>query len=69
VDELRQEQDNYKQAETLRKQVEVELREITVRLQDAEQLAQKEGKKMVVKLQARVSVLNCRILRSKVDGQ
>lgn len=68
MDELRQEQDNYKQAETLRKQVEVELREITVRLQDAEQLAQKEGKKMVVKLQARVSVLHCRISRSKVNG-
>lgn len=57
VDELRQEQDNYKQAETLRKQVEIELREITARLQDAEQLAQKEGKKMVVKLQARLREL------------
>ena len=57
VDELRQEQDNYKNAESLRKQLEVELREITIRLEDAEQVAQKEGKKMVVKLQARLREL------------
>ena len=57
MDELRQEQENYKNAESLRKQLEVEIREITVRLEEAEQLAQKEGKRFVTKLQARVSII------------
>ena len=54
-DELRGEQENYRNAEALRKQLEVEIREITVRLEEAEQFAQREGKRMVAKLQARVS--------------
>ncbi len=54
TEELRQEQDNYKNAESLRKQLEVEIREITVRLEEAEAYAQKEGKRLVAKLQARV---------------
>ena len=54
-DELRGEQENYRNAESLRKQLEVEIREITVRLEEAEQFAQREGKRMVAKLQARVS--------------
>ena len=53
-DELRGEQENYRNAEALRKQLEVEIREITVRLEEAEQFAQREGKRMVAKLQARV---------------
>ena len=53
-DELRNEQENYRNAETLRKQLEVEIREITVRLEEAEQFAQREGKRMVAKLQARL---------------
>lgn len=56
-DELRQEQDNYKNAESLRKQLEIEIREITVRLEEAEAFAQREGKRMVAKLQARVSMI------------
>ena len=55
-DELRGEQENYRNAESLRKQLEVEIREITVRLEEAEQFAQREGKRMVAKLQARVSL-------------
>lgn len=54
TEDLRQEQDNYKNAEGLRKQLEVEIREITVRLEEAEAFAQKEGKRMVAKLQARL---------------
>lgn len=54
MEELRQEQENYKNAESLRKQLEIEIREITVRLEEAEQFAQREGKRMVAKLQARL---------------
>lgn len=56
ADELRQEQDNYKNAESLRKQLEIEIREITVRLEEAEAFAQREGKRQIAKLQARVSI-------------
>lgn len=55
ADELRQEQENYKNAESLRKQLEIEIREITIRLEEAEAFALKEGKRLVAKLQARVS--------------
>ena len=55
-DDLRSEQENYRNAEALRKQLEVEIREITVRLEEAEQFAQREGKRMVAKLQSRVSL-------------
>ena len=54
-EDLRLESDNYKNAESLRKQLEIEIREITVRLEEAEAFAQKEGKRMVAKLQNRVS--------------
>jgi len=51
-EQLRLEQDNYNNAESLRKQLEVQLREITIRLDEAE--STKDGKKPVAKLQARV---------------
>ena len=54
ADELRQEVENYKNAESLRKQLEIEIREITIRLEEAEAFAVKEGKRLVAKLQARV---------------
>jgi len=54
TEELRQEQENYRNAESLRKQLEVEIREITVRLEEAEAFAQKEGKRLIAKLQAKV---------------
>lgn len=46
--------ENYKNAESLRKQLEIEIREITVRLEEAEAFAQREGKRMVAKLNARL---------------
>ena len=58
ADELRQEQENYKNAESLRKKLEIEIREITVRLEEAEMFALKEGKRMIAKLQGRVSILS-----------
>ena len=54
VEELRVEQDNYRQADTVRRQMEAELRDIAMRLEQAENFAHREGKKLVVKLQARV---------------
>jgi len=61
ADELRQEQENYKNAESLRKQLEIEIREITVRLEEAEAFAQREGKRMVAKLQARLRDLEAEL--------
>lgn len=61
AEELRQEQDNYKNAESLRKQLEIEIREITVRLEEAEAFAQREGKRMVSKLQARLRDLEAEL--------
>lgn len=57
AEELRQEQENYKNAESLRKQLEIEIREITIRLEEAEAFATREGKRQIAKLQARVSGL------------
>lgn len=54
LEELRREQENYKNAETVRKQLEVEIREISVRLEEAESFAQREGKRLVAKLQSRL---------------
>lgn len=62
-EDLRLESDNYKNAESLRKQLEVEIREITVRLEEAEAFAAREGKRMVAKLQARVSDGGCRVAK------
>ena len=59
-DQLRLEQDNYNNAESLRKQLEVQLREITIRLDEAE--STKDGKKPLAKLQARVSQSVCCLL-------
>lgn len=61
TEELRQEQENYKNADGLRKQLEVEIREITVRLEEAESFAQREGKRMVAKLQARLRDLEAEL--------
>lgn len=49
-----QEQDNFKNSDALRRQLEVELRDVTARLEEAESFAQKEGKRLVAKLQAKV---------------
>lgn len=49
------EQNNYRNAESLRKQLEIEIREISVRLEEAEAFAAREGKRIIAKLQSRVS--------------
>ena len=54
AEELRREQENYKNAESIRKSLEVEIREINVKLEEAESFAQREGKRLIAKLQARV---------------
>jgi len=58
-----QEQDNFKNSDALRRQMEVELRDVTVKLEEAEAFAQKEGKRLVAKLQAKVSIdsTSCRL--------
>lgn len=56
IEELRREQDNYKNAESVRKTLEIEIREISVRLEEAESFAQREGKRLVAKLQSRVCI-------------
>jgi len=54
---VKQEQDNFKNSDALRRQLEVELRDVTVKLEEAEAFAQKEGKRLVAKLQAKVSTI------------
>jgi len=61
TDELRREQENHMNAEAVRKSLEIEIREITVRLEEAEQFAQREGKRLVAKLQARVHDLEAEL--------
>lgn len=53
-DDLKQEQENYRQAEALRKQLEIEIREITVKLEESEQYSSREGRRAVAKLTTRV---------------
>lgn len=53
--ELARANENYAQADSLRKGLETEIREITLRLEEAESYAQREGKRLVAKLQGRVS--------------
>lgn len=56
-EQLRLEQENYSNAEAVRKQLEVQLREITIRLDEAE--STKDGRKGLAKLQSRVSEQLC----------
>lgn len=62
MEELRREQENYKNAESIRKSLEVEIREINVKLEEAESFAQREGKRLIAKLQARVRGLIARFM-------
>lgn len=57
LEELRHEQENYRNADAQRKALEVEIRQLATRLEQAESFAQREGKRLVDKLQARVSLL------------
>lgn len=72
TDELRMEQENYKRAETLRKQLDIEIREITVKLEESEAFASREGRRMMQKLQSRVRELEAEYdaeLRRSKDAQ
>ena len=59
-----QAEENYRNADTLRKQLEVELRQVVVRLEQTEATALREGKKLAEKLQNRVSALSYRTLNT-----
>lgn len=67
LDEFRHEQENYRNADAGRKQLEVEIRQLATRLEQAESFAQREGKRLVDKLQARVRTQ--RSLKVKVTGE
>ena len=54
VDELRQAEENQRAADVLRQRLEAEVREVVGRLEQAETVAFREGKRLVGKLQARV---------------
>ena len=54
ADELRQEQDHGMQVEKLRKNLESQVKELQVRLDEAEAQALKGGKKLIQKLEQRV---------------
>lgn len=55
ADELRSEKDHASQVEKMRKVLEIQIREFTIRLDEAESKALKGGKGMIVKLETRVS--------------
>jgi len=55
---MSQAEENYRNADTLRKQLEVELRQVVVRLEQTEATALREGKKAAEKLQNRVSMFS-----------
>lgn len=55
IDELRAEKDHSTSVEKMRRVLETQLREVTVRLDEAESKALKGGKGMISKLEARVS--------------
>lgn len=57
TDELRAEQEHSQQIEKFRKGLEGQIKELTVRLEEAEAQALKGGKKMIAKLEQRVSVI------------
>lgn len=55
ADELRQEQEHSLQVEKMRKGMEGQLKDLQARLDEAEAQALKGGKKMIAKLESRVS--------------
>uniref|UniRef100_A0A1I8ISG5 Paramyosin n=1 Tax=Macrostomum lignano TaxID=282301 RepID=A0A1I8ISG5_9PLAT len=61
ADELRAEQENYRVAEGLRRQLEIEIREVTVKLEESESLASRESKRIAQRLQERVRELEAEL--------
>ena len=64
AEELRQEQEHSQHVDRMRKGLEQQLKEIQVRLDEAEAAALKGGKKVIAKLEQRV-----RELESELDGE
>jgi myosin heavy chain 6/7 len=64
ADELRAEQDHAQTQEKLRKALETQIKELQVRLDEAETNALKGGKKAIMKLEQR-----CRELENELDGE
>jgi len=64
AEELRQEQEHSTHVERMRHGLEQNMKDIEVRLEDAEQAALKGGKKLIAKLEQR-----CRELESELDGE
>lgn len=64
AEELRQEQEHSQHVERLRKGLEQQIKEMQVRLDEAEAAALKGGKKIIAKLEERI-----RALESELDGE
>jgi myosin heavy chain 6/7 len=64
ADELRQEQEHAMHIEKMRKQLETQVKEMQVRLDEAEAVAMKGGKKAMIKLEQRVKELE-----AELDGE
>lgn len=67
--ELARALDNFAQADALRKALENELRELTLRLEEAENYAQREGKRLVAKLQGRIRELEAELEAEQRRGR
>ena len=57
TEELRLEQESYKNAEAQRRLVESEMRQVSIRLEQAESVGQKEGRRLADRIQAKVSIV------------
>lgn len=58
AEELRHEQEHTLQLERVKKGMEAQVKDMTVRLDEAEQLAMKGGKKIIQKLEGKVNTAN-----------
>lgn len=64
ADELRAEQDHAQQQEKLRKAIEAQIKDLQVRLDEAEREALKGGRKIIAKLEERI-----RAIETELDGE
>lgn len=64
AEELRQEQEHSQHVDRLRKGLEIQIKEMQVRLDEAEAAALKGGKKIIAKLEERI-----RALEQELDGE
>ncbi|XP_012494347.1 PREDICTED: LOW QUALITY PROTEIN: myosin-7-like [Propithecus coquereli] len=64
AEELRQEQDHCMHLEKIKKNYEVTIKDLQAKMEEAEQLALKGGKRMIIKLEARIKELE-----TELDGE